>query len=840
MHDIQKKINFKISSSVDLSIYSVEKLERFWHQDLELIYVLSGWVNVQCRNIEYNLHEDDIILINMFDIHTLSADHSEILSLKINISTLDPEISHLSQNRFDCNSSIDSDKSKFIPLKRLLASLVKSNISLDENLEFLNKSHIYNLLYLLTSYFKIEDDPSNYISKSSEKIIGILNYVNDNFDKKLSIEDIANSLFISKSYISKLFNKFIGLSFIEYLIEVRLSYAVRDLSNPNLNIEYIAEKNGFPNTRSFVGSFKNKYNCLPSIFRKTLNNSSTNEKAKPAAIGINYLNLQHTNSFKKLVDYLKQDTIIPEKNMDSIKVYEINPIDVLSKGSSLKHTFKNLICIGKAKHILIYENREILHELQKDIGFEFIRFHGLLDDEMMVYSEDENGNPNLNFTYVDLVIDYILSINLKPFLELSFMPRDLAEDVTRTMFFIPSIISLPKDMVKWTYMIEELFKHLILRYGKEKVESWPVFLWTEPDVIDMFGFENRYDFFNFYKETYTAVKKINSSISFGSPPVFGSTLEGSNDWIDTFMNFCKLHNCSPDFINTHFYPMNLQGGNSTTISMTSHMEMNKVLLYMESENALKETIHCIKKRVKENDWGSSDIYLVSWNSSISHNELLNDTAYKAAYIAKNILENYDELESFGYWQISDFNDAVKAKTQLYHGGQGLFTYNGVKKSHYYVFQMLNKLGDKLIEKKDGYFITTNGSSFQIILYNYQHYSKLYASGELFDMTFKNRYTPFTNPYKLKVILPLTNLLETIYKLTETIINKNYGSSFDKWLELDCSSMETNEDIEYLKHASIPKIQKKTLYPENNSLKIIAELEPHEVRLIELKPINRVT
>jgi len=143
MDSNQQKINYKISSSVDLSIYSIEKTEKFWHQEIELIYVLSGSINIQCRNIEYNLCEDDIILINMFDIHTLSANHSEILSLKINISTLDPEISHFSQNRFDCNSSIDSDKSKFIPLKQLLASLVKSNVNFDDNLEFINKFYIY-------------------------------------------------------------------------------------------------------------------------------------------------------------------------------------------------------------------------------------------------------------------------------------------------------------------------------------------------------------------------------------------------------------------------------------------------------------------------------------------------------------------------------------------------------------------------------------------------------------------------------------------------------------------------------------------------------------------------
>ena len=142
--------------------------------------------------------------------------------------------------------------------------------------------------------------------------------------------------------------------------------------------------------------------------------------------------------------------------------------------------------------------------------------------------------------------------------------------------------------------------------------------------------------------------------------------------------------------------------------------------------------------------------------------------------------------------------------------------------------MLNKLGDRLLGKGNGFFITADGESIQIILYNYQHYSKLYASGEVFDMTFKDRYTPFPKANTLKVVLPLTNLSEASYQLTETVV--------DKWLELGALPLESKTDIEYLKSVSLPKIQKKILHSENNSLTITAELEPHEVRLIEIKPL----
>ena len=831
-------IDFGTSSPMSFSVHEFGNLKKHWHQSIELIYILSGSVQIKFQNIQYNLREDDIILINMLDVHSLTATKCEIVSLQIDISMLDPGIYHFSKNRFDCNSSTEEDKTKFTPLKRLIASIIKYNSNPDENIELMNKSYIYELLYILNTYFKVEDNSySKDIVKNSERIKSILNYINENYASKISLNSLADTLYLSTSYLSKVFKEFIGTSFGEYLTEIRLSHAVDDLVNPNFKVEYISEKNGFSNSRSFVTAFKNKYNVLPSLYRKELSHYSDDTK-KNTIESINYLDLRHNNSFNRLAEYLNNGVGDTEAKQYSTKIYEISPIDAMQKGVRLRHTFKTLTCIGKAKHILISENQYMLSELQRDIGFRYIRFHGLLDDEMMFYSENENGEPELSFIYIDLVIDYLISINLKPFMEISFMPSRLARDCSRTMFFIGSIISLPNDMGKWIYVIQQLTIHLISRYGKKEVESWPFFLWNEPDAIEMFGFEKYNDFFTFYLETYRAIKDINSSIQFGSPPVFGPTLAGVNDWMDKFIDFCRSNDCLPDFINTHFYPMNLSFQNASIISMEKHINQKKYLAYSESEDSLKDNICAIRKRMKVNNWKVDKLYLTAWNSSISNNELLNDTAYKAAYIAKNLSDNYDNIESFGYWQISDFTEEVRLENQLYHGGGGLFTYNGIKKSHYYVFQMFNQLGDRLIGKGEGFYITTNGDSIQVILYNYQHYSKLYASGQLFDMTFENRYTPFPKPQTLKVVLPIINLFEKNYQLTETIVNQKYGSSFDKWIELGGLPLETAKDIEYLKAASIPKIQKKILSNENSTLTITAELMPHEVRFIEIKPIYR--
>lgn len=196
--------------------------------------------------MQYNLHEDDLILINMFDVHALSGDQCEVLSLKIDISALDPEISHFSQKRFDCNSSLEADETKFIPLKRLLALIVKSNVNPEDNIELLNKSYVYELLYILTTNFKVEGTTnSTDINKNSERIKNILNYISENYTEKISLNNLADTFYLSMPYISKIFKELIGLSFSDYLTEVRLSHAIKDLANANFKIEYIAEKMDF-------------------------------------------------------------------------------------------------------------------------------------------------------------------------------------------------------------------------------------------------------------------------------------------------------------------------------------------------------------------------------------------------------------------------------------------------------------------------------------------------------------------------------------------------------------------------------------------------------------------
>ena len=232
------------------------------------------------------------------------------------------------------------------------------------------------------------------------------------------------------------------------------------------------------------------------------------------------------------------------------------------------------------------------------------------------------------------------------------------------------------------------------------------------------------------------------------------------------------------------------------------------------------------------------IYLTEWNTSPSQRDWLNDTCYKSCYIAKNILENYDRLESFGYWSLSDFMSEAPLPKEMFFGGLGLFTVNGIPKAAYYALWLLNKLGDELVSKGEGWFATRKGKDYRIIMYNYRHISHLYAQGERFDMTFTDRYTLFAPEQLMDFHITINNIQSGKYLVRETILNRNSGSAFDKWVQSGALEIDSKQEFETLLAHSTPTYGKYVTEAADNTLKIDALLDMLELRLMVIEKISK--
>ena len=145
-------------------------------------------------------------------------------------------------------------------------------------------------------------------------------------------------------------------------------------------------------------------------------------------------------------------------------------IDQETAGKTFKPHWNRLITAGRAHEGLYAPWRAQLRQVQKEIGFSYIRFHGIFNDEMMIYREDENGNPQYNWQYSDDLLDFLLEIGLRPIMELGFTPTAMRTG-EQTIFWWKGNVTPPVHE-KWEALITAFIRHCMARYGRSEVEKW--------------------------------------------------------------------------------------------------------------------------------------------------------------------------------------------------------------------------------------------------------------------------------------------------------------------------------------------------------------------------------
>lgn len=364
-------------------------------------------------------------------------------------------------------------------------------------------------------------------------------------------------------------------------------------------------------------------------------------------------------------------------------------------------------CIGSchAHTVLRADVREQLKQAKEECGFKFIRFHGLFDDEMSVVNKDIFGNVTYSFFNIDNIFDYLLSIGMKPFVEIGFMPKALASG-TKTLFHYQCNVTLPKNYIEWNEFISIFINHLLDRYGKKEVESWYFEFWNEPNIAEDLGnFGGQFldatkeEYFYFFKETFKTIKCIDENIKMGGPAT------SNNKWVKDFIEYCENNGLKIDFVSTHQYPADI-----IVCSDYGKERIQKVVTTFKNDpmKALNDFIkfktECWKdvprgilttmaKKVKE----ESKDYKLFYTEWSSLGGLPSDGPFGSSFIIKSCLDNLGIIDGYSYWCLSDIFEETPQKSEEFHGGYGIFTYHGIKKAPYNAFKMLNLLPDKIYE-----------------------------------------------------------------------------------------------------------------------------------------------
>ena len=255
------------------------------------------------------------------------------------------------------------------------------------------------------------------------------------------------------------------------------------------------------------------------------------------------------------------------------------------------------------------------------------------------------------------------------------------------------------------------------------------------------------------------------------------------------------------------------------------------------QNSFTEFVNQVLAEREELALTDLPLFLTEWNNTPSQQDLLNDTCFKSSYLAKNILENYDRLDSFAYWSLTDLMGESPLPDKMFFGGLGLFTKNGMAKPAYYALKLMSQLKGVCIGRGPGWFAVKNGSDYQLMLYNYRHYTDLYASGEQFIVSYEDRYNLFEPQQTLDAHIRIEDVPEGDYLVKETSISRKSGSVYDLWLESGGIEPIGKDEMEMLKQKSGPMITNYMIHTSQSLIELDAILDMLEIRLITISPMR---
>lgn len=411
-------------------------------------------------------------------------------------------------------------------------------------------------------------------------------------------------------------------------------------------------------------------------------------------------------------------------------------IDTQVKGESYEHFLSKVVGAGHTNEALRESWLQKEQQVQQNYGFEYVRFHGIFHDDMFSVFIARKGNITYNCQYIDDVFDRLLDLNVKPFVELAFLPDPLAADHSKTVFWWKANITPKEESFEmWYDLIKAFAQHCVNRYATDEVPTWYFEVWNEPNLYPLFWDGKKTPYFELYKQSAIAVKSIDNRLKIGGPStsnfvpdnrfdvettddtaskaIFNAkdinTLEWHDVWVEDFLKYCKKEKLPVDFVTTYPYPTDY----------AFNPETYKGRGLTRFARSTKLDLEWLNNEIKKGFYPNAEIHFTEWNTSPGSRDKCMIYFLKKPLV-KSDIDCICVTNSLAFWTFTDIFGKKGGATSIFHGGFVMTNYQGLVKPSYHAYRMLNQLGYEKLYKGDYLFIIRDSDNKKIkdLAYNY--------------------------------------------------------------------------------------------------------------------------
>ncbi len=482
---------------------------------------------------------------------------------------------------------------------------------------------------------------------------------------------------------------------------------------------------------------------------------------------------------------------------------------------ALSQAWRECVGTGRFNLALRSDYLESLALTQAEIGFRYIRGHGLLSDDVGIYRPyDAGGHRGVlhSFTYVDQVVDSYLELDIRPFVELGFMPGALASG-DQTVFWWRGNVTPPSDEGEWVALVKATVSHLVDRYGLDEVRTWPIEVWNEPNLVHFWAGADQAAYFRLYEATARAIKDVDSSLQVGGPAIS----PGSDEWLTAFADFVSAREVPVDFVSKHAYT----SGPAQHVPFGTYQDLRP-------PSALLEQFATPRTLLAGTALAGLPVHITEFNTSYRPDNPVHDTALNAAYLAPVLAGGGDVCDSFSYWTFCDVFEEENIPTALFHGGFGMLAHRQVRKPTFHLYAFMARLGTEVLARGEDHLVTRHPDGRLAVLawapVRVDGSGGVSGSGSADD-----------GAHRVALSLPVTGDGGRAFAVRHRV-NEEAGNAWTAWRELGRPRFPTSRQLDTLHECAAPAVEHSAVAVEAGRALLDVHLARHEVTLVELEPV----
>lgn len=740
-----------------LELKRIEYLAPKVNRGVTFLFVIDGNLTVETNSRFYSLEEHDLLTLDRNQLYQAQGSGDNWVMI---LNLTDPFIEHFypqyHSRSFHCFSrEIEMGRElKIDQIRRLLAEMMISYLRKDDSHKIEIQGFISEILLILIRNFSREATVFEQMNTDDQRLTEVVDYMERNYDQPMTLEEMAQRAHLSTGYLSRYFKQRIGVGFSRFLMNIRLKHGLKDLLYTTDSISQVALKNGFPNTKSFTGLFKEVYGTTPHEYRET-------HSVPPRLDAVRSYNVQDPDTLMKSPEILSKLGMIltagDKMYVNTETRYEELSIHLMKSQRQAIRLPNNILIIGELSEVLKEDVRSQIRMAQDDLGLKFIGIRRLLSGAAILpaVETDERIATSSSYFNLDLALNFMRKNHLSLFVRVDY--KEIA--INEEHYFS-----------KLTHFI----RHGLQVYGETYLNTWH-FMFYEPYYTAV----EPKDLQRVYVRLYELLKQLVPSIQVGVFHPF-SFHEGkvprAHEWqleeghrFD-FIGYAANQNEVIDFTEW--------GDNRFALAKDYILEKsNKVKDYLKRQGIEKP------------------FFLTTWNTLSGNTRYTNGTFFRGALVLKSVLDLAGGIDSLAFWINTEKHEEGKTNLRIRLEGLELFHYFSGRRPAYYAMLFARKLQGEIVAKGADYIMTRSASGWQLVLMNCNYINPYYSIEEA-----------FLQKLNKMIRVTITGLPEGEYQVRKYTFDKDHGALYTNWWKLSSKHGMDTEIIDYITRSSYPSLE----------------------------------